>query len=191
VLRYAHEHGCKWSTGTCSQAAAGRYLEVLRYAHENGCPWDSRTCLRAAAGGHLEALTYAHEHGCLLQQYPCRTAAMANGHTEVVEYLHTITLAAWSAAARRCARKMHIRVRHQMHALSALAGVARATGAAGRLAQAYCRLSALQPPPQAGATAVRSRTHSSSLRPPLRPSRLGAKLTIASNYIQLTSNTLR
>jgi hypothetical protein len=94
VLRYAHEHGCKWSTGTCSQAAAGGYLEVLRYAHEHGCPWDSRTCLRAAAGGHLEALTYAKEHGCLMQLYPCHAAALSNGHTEVVEYLHTISLAA-------------------------------------------------------------------------------------------------
>ncbi|KAJ1626006.1 hypothetical protein T492DRAFT_879172 [Pavlovales sp. CCMP2436] len=89
VLRYAHEHGCRWSLGTCSQAAAGGFLAVLRYAHEQGCPWDRRTCYRAAAGGHLEALRYAHEHGCSLLFRTCHDAALAHGHTEVVEYLRT------------------------------------------------------------------------------------------------------
>ena len=48
----------------CELAATNGHLECLKYAHENGCPWNSGTCKFAAENSHLECLKYAHENGC-------------------------------------------------------------------------------------------------------------------------------
>ena len=64
IIKYAHEHKCKWSTEICAKAAENGFLECLKYLHENGCPWDEETCKLAALNGNYECLKYAYENGC-------------------------------------------------------------------------------------------------------------------------------
>jgi hypothetical protein len=60
MFKYAHENGCHWDEGTCTNAAYNEQLECLKYAHENGCHWNSKTCKYASQNGHLECLKYSH-----------------------------------------------------------------------------------------------------------------------------------
>ena len=59
MLRYAHQHGCKWCQRTCAAAAGGGHLAVLQYAHQNGCAWGPEPqegCSAAAEHGHHTTL---------------------------------------------------------------------------------------------------------------------------------------
>ncbi|KAJ1618639.1 hypothetical protein T492DRAFT_916680 [Pavlovales sp. CCMP2436] len=109
VLRYAHEHGCPWESGTCDMAAEGENLEVLRDAHEHGCKWDSDLCKYAAEEGHLEVLRYAHEHGCEWDSDTCKYAAQG-GHLEVLRYAHEHGCPWSEQTTARAARGGHLEV---------------------------------------------------------------------------------
>ena len=85
VLKYAHENGCPWDEGTCSNAALTHFA-LLQYAHENGCPWNRQTCYNAASSGNLQSLKYAHENGCPWDK-KCCTIAAEKGHLEILQYL--------------------------------------------------------------------------------------------------------
>ena len=70
-MKYLLEHGCKFSTQACTNAAKFGFLECLKYLDENGHYWDKKTCKSAAFHGQLECLKYAHEHGCPWDEDTC------------------------------------------------------------------------------------------------------------------------
>lgn len=56
VVRWAREHGCEWSSHTCTlSAAAGRaepvVLQMLQWLRAHGCQWSSHTCAALARCG--------------------------------------------------------------------------------------------------------------------------------------------
>lgn len=63
ALQYVRSIGCPWTEHTCAEAATNS-LACLKYAHENGATWYSgTTCSNAAQFNQLDCLIYAHDRG--------------------------------------------------------------------------------------------------------------------------------
>jgi hypothetical protein len=82
-LQYAHEHGCPWEQGACSEAAKNGHLVCLQFLHEHGCPWDWETIMWACEHRHWACADYAYQRGCRLD---------AEGRQCVVEELQSAGL---------------------------------------------------------------------------------------------------
>jgi hypothetical protein len=88
ILRYAHEHGAKWTAVAARHAAAGAHTECLAYLVAQGAPLDAGACAAAAARGHLPTLRWLREAaGCAWGFDTCARAAEA-GHVSVLAYAY-------------------------------------------------------------------------------------------------------
>jgi len=88
LLKWAREEKkCKWDGWTIHAAAYQGNLEMVKYCVANECPIDETTCGWAAANGHLEVLKYLHEEAKARWDWRTATWAASNGHLHILEYL--------------------------------------------------------------------------------------------------------
>ena len=85
-------------------------LEALQWAVlELDCPWDTRTCSAAAANGHLEVLQWLHANGCPWDEWTCRGAAKG-AHMVVLQWARA-NGAHWDTrTCAQAARRGHLEV---------------------------------------------------------------------------------
>jgi len=109
VLKYLYRCGYRLTPSTCANAARCGQLEVVKYLYEmdrtffwNRIEWNRmdydreyetykemgvEICSIAAANGHLEVLRFLHEHKYPWDATVCAKAA-AGGHLDILKYLH-------------------------------------------------------------------------------------------------------
>ena len=66
------------------------HLDCLKWAHEHGCDWSSHTCRDAALGGNLDCLIWAREHGCPWNPVKCRVLATKYKHNNILDWMSSI-----------------------------------------------------------------------------------------------------
>jgi hypothetical protein len=91
-LKFAHENGASLNERQYHSASERHGIECFKYLHENGCPWAKKTCINAVVQGSIKCLKYAIENNCPFNKQTCLGKATMMNHTNIIEYLESISL---------------------------------------------------------------------------------------------------